>query len=151
MPLGPWDFPGMHTRVGCRFLLQVTLRSVLFYFVYNSILLCRRPGLGRSTGERSGYPLQYSGLENSIDYSMGSQRVTRLSNFHFHFPFYKYSHISILLYVLSHSSKDLMEPPWKYTTQWNKKVKVESEWFRWKMDKKYKKVNNNIFFFFFFY
>ena len=28
------------------------------------------PGLGRSTGEGKGYPLQYSGLENS-----GSQRV----------------------------------------------------------------------------
>ena len=25
------------------------------------------PGLGRSTGEGTGYPLQYSGLENSID------------------------------------------------------------------------------------
>ena len=25
------------------------------------------PGLGRSTGEGKGYPLQYSGLENSID------------------------------------------------------------------------------------
>ena len=26
------------------------------------------PGLGRSPGERKGYPLQYSGLENSMDY-----------------------------------------------------------------------------------
>ena len=25
------------------------------------------PGLGRSPGERKGYPLQYSGLENSMD------------------------------------------------------------------------------------
>ena len=25
------------------------------------------PGLGRSPGEGSGYPLQYSGLENSVD------------------------------------------------------------------------------------
>ena len=25
------------------------------------------PGLGRSTGEGKGYPLQYSGLENSVD------------------------------------------------------------------------------------
>ena len=29
------------------------------------------PGLGRSAGEGKGYPLQYSGLKNS----MGSQRV----------------------------------------------------------------------------
>ena len=27
------------------------------------------PGLGRSSGEGKGYPLQYSGLENSMDYS----------------------------------------------------------------------------------
>ena len=26
------------------------------------------PGLGRSPGEENGYPLQYSGLENSTDY-----------------------------------------------------------------------------------
>ena len=25
------------------------------------------PGLGRSPGEKKGYPLQYSGLENSMD------------------------------------------------------------------------------------
>ena len=34
------------------------------------------PGLGRSPGEGKGYPLQYSGLENSMDLDfMGSQRV----------------------------------------------------------------------------
>ena len=33
------------------------------------------PGLGRSPGKGNSYPLQYSGLENSMDYSMGSQRV----------------------------------------------------------------------------
>ena len=33
-------------------------------------------GLGRSPGEGKGYPLQYSGLENSLNYrSMGLQRV----------------------------------------------------------------------------
>ena len=29
------------------------------------------PGLGRSPGEGNGYSLQYSGLENSIDYPWG--------------------------------------------------------------------------------
>ena len=34
------------------------------------------PGLERSPGEGNGYPLQYSGLQNSMDYeSIGSQRV----------------------------------------------------------------------------
>ena len=37
------------------------------------------PGLGRSPGEENGYPLQYSGLKNS----MGSQNLTQLSDFHF--------------------------------------------------------------------
>ena len=32
-------------------------------------------GLGRSPGEEKGYPLQNSGLENSMDWAMGSQRV----------------------------------------------------------------------------
>ena len=30
--------------------------------------LCSIPGLGRSPGERKGYGLQYSGLENAMDY-----------------------------------------------------------------------------------
>ena len=34
------------------------------------------PGFGRSPGEGNGYPLQYSGLENSMDCPWGSQRVT---------------------------------------------------------------------------
>ena len=33
------------------------------------------PGLGRSPGEGNSYLVQYSGLENSMEYSMGSQRV----------------------------------------------------------------------------
>ena len=31
--------------------------------------------LGRSSGEGKGYPLQYSGLENSMDYMFHGQRV----------------------------------------------------------------------------
>ena len=33
------------------------------------------PGLERSPGEGKGYPIQYSGLEHSMDYSTGLQRV----------------------------------------------------------------------------
>ena len=32
--------------------------------------LVSTPGLGRSAGEGKGYPLQYSNLENSIDYTV---------------------------------------------------------------------------------
>ena len=45
------------------------------------------PGLGRSPGEGKGYPLQYSGLENSMDcivYGV-AKSWTRLSDFHFRF------------------------------------------------------------------
>ena len=40
------------------------------------------PGLGRSPREGN-YALQYSGLENSMDYIVGQKSQTRLSNFHF--------------------------------------------------------------------
>ena len=45
------------------------------------------PGLGRSPGEGKGYPLQYSGLENSMDCIVHgiTKSWTWLSNFHFHF------------------------------------------------------------------
>ena len=43
------------------------------------------PGSGRSTGEKIGYPLQYSGLENSMDCIVHrvTKNWTQLSNFHF--------------------------------------------------------------------
>ena len=43
------------------------------------------PGLGRSPGEEKGYPLQYSGLENSMDYTVYgvAKSCTRLRNFGF--------------------------------------------------------------------
>ena len=45
------------------------------------------PGLGRSPGEKKGYLLQYSGLENSADCIVHrvSKSQTQLSDFHFHF------------------------------------------------------------------
>ena len=50
------------------------------------------PGLGRSLGERNGYPLQYSSLENSMGcISMGSQRVG-----------HDWVTFTLLLYQLSH-------------------------------------------------
>ena len=44
------------------------------------------PGLGRFPGEEKGYPLQYSGLENSMDYKVHgvTKSCTQLSDFHFH-------------------------------------------------------------------
>ena len=43
-------------------------------------------GLGRSLGEGKGYPLQYFGLENSMDYIVHgvTKSKTQLSDFHTH-------------------------------------------------------------------
>ena len=45
------------------------------------------PELGRCPGEGNSYPLQYSGLENSMDYTVHEvvKNQTGLSNFNFHF------------------------------------------------------------------
>ena len=44
-------------------------------------------GLGRSPGEGKGYPLQYSGLDNFMDFTVHGVTKSRtgLSDFHFHF------------------------------------------------------------------
>ena len=65
-------------------------------------------GLGRSPGEGKGYPLQYSGLENSMDsivHGVGKSR-TGLSNFCFHFRFgilYIFIYIYIYIYIYTHT------------------------------------------------
>ena len=51
------------------------------------------PGLGRSPGEGNGYPLQYSGLENSMDCTVHgvATSLTGLSDFHCVYDFSSYS------------------------------------------------------------
>ena len=53
------------------------------------------PGLGRSPGEGKGYPLQYSGLENSMDCIIHgvAKSWAQLNNFRFHF-FLSHQHSS---------------------------------------------------------
>ena len=50
------------------------------------------PGLGRSPGEGKGYPLRYSGLENSMDYTVHgvTKSWTQRSDFRFHFRYPRY-------------------------------------------------------------
>ena len=51
------------------------------------------PGMGRSPGEGNGYPLQYSGLENSMDSIVHgvANNLTGLSDFHCVYDFSSYS------------------------------------------------------------
>ena len=63
------------------------------------------PGLGRSPGEGKGYPLQYSGLENSMDCTaQGVKKIrTQLTDFHFHFTFISlsgYATVCLTIYLL---------------------------------------------------
>ena len=58
------------------------------------------PGSGRSAGERIGYPLQYSGLENSMDCIVHgiSKSQTRLCNIqHFHQISIEHIYVSLFL------------------------------------------------------
>ena len=54
---------------------------------YNAEDLGLIPGFGTSPGEGKGYPLQYYGLENSMDCIVygAAKSWTWLSDFHFHF------------------------------------------------------------------
>ena len=53
------------------------------------------PGLARSPGERKGYPLQYFGLENSMDCAVHGVAKSRTQQsdfcFHFCFPFKQFN------------------------------------------------------------
>ena len=52
------------------------------------------PELGRSPGKGKGYPLQYSGLENSMVCRVhGVQSQTRLSDFHLHWGDFTHRHL----------------------------------------------------------
>ena len=91
--------------------------NIIFPIFYNYSLICSVgkesvcnardsgsiPGLGRSTGEGKGYVLQYSGLENSMDYIIHGVAKSQmwfslscflLSSFYFHFhAFYFFTFI----------------------------------------------------------
>ena len=87
-------------------------------YVCNVGDLCLIPGLGRAPGEGNGYPLQYSGLENSMERGGDGQAIsrgvaksqTRLSDFHMCvymciFVFFKVASISVassLLHAMLH-------------------------------------------------
>ena len=64
---------------------KATHSSILGLPLWLSCLRCGRPGLGRSPWEGKGYPLQYSGLENSMGCIVhgDTKSQTRLSDFQF--------------------------------------------------------------------
>ena len=99
MPSGPYYTTRQLTS---RIYMLCSLKSRLFFNSFQSLGLpggsagneptCNErdlisiPEWGRTPGEGKGYPLQYSGLENSTDCIVHgvAKSWTRLSNFHFH-------------------------------------------------------------------
>ena len=81
----------MKTKTQCSLKLRLIVASLIAEMVKNPPVMQETPGwipgLGRSPGEGIGYPLQYSGPENSVDYIVHgvAKSRTRLSDFHFQF------------------------------------------------------------------
>ena len=87
-----WEFGGWGWGLVCAFTFELSSLSDGAFpggsagkeSPFNTGALSLIPGLGRSPGEGKGYPLQYSGLENSMDcigHGVAKSR-TGLSNFH---------------------------------------------------------------------
>ena len=70
-----------------QFLSWASLVAQTVKTAYNSGCLGLIPESGRSPGKGNGYPLQFSGLGNSMDsIAHGvAKSQTRLSDFHFHY------------------------------------------------------------------
>ena len=74
--------------MSCSFKVTSSLVAQLVESACNAGDLGSIPGLRRFPGAGKGYPLQYSGLENSVDYTVHEVRKswTRLSDFCFFLP-----------------------------------------------------------------
>ena len=110
------------------FLAQKSLRDLIFILYlrlpwwlrwYRICPQCWRPwfnpGLGRSLGERKGYPLQYSGLENSMDSVHGvTKNRTWLSDIHFTIPKVQLKNNRVRWYLNSHLQSQLKSPAYDH-------------------------------------
>ena len=89
----PVQFLGQEDPLEKRLATHFNILGLLLWLSWQRIRLNNvgdlgsMPGLGRFPGEGEGYPLQYSGLENSMDclvYGVAKSQM-RLSDFHFYF------------------------------------------------------------------
>ena len=72
----------------------------LYYTYKLNIYKGSIPGLERSPGEGQGYPLQYSALENSMDYPWGPKESDTTEQLYFRFQVYICIYIHCLTYVI---------------------------------------------------
>ena len=93
---GPGSIPGLgrSSGEGKGYPLQYSWASLVAHVVKNPPVMwetwVRSLDWEDFPGEGKGYPLPYSGLENSMGYIVHgvAKSQTRLSNFHFHFPWW---------------------------------------------------------------
>ena len=99
----------------CSLLFQFSsLQLVNFrWFCLQCGHLCSIPALGRSPGEGEGYPLQYSGLKNSMDCIIHgvAKSQTRVSNLHFHFQMVEVMKIMATSFKMSHVCTAILSVP----------------------------------------
>ena len=67
--------------------------------------------LGRSSGEGKGCPLQYSGLENSMDWIVQGVTESDMTVFHFHFDYLIWSVAANIPWHVATSSQSLSRWP----------------------------------------
>ena len=85
------------------------------------------PGLGRSPGEGKGYPLQHTGLENSMGSIVhgGAKSQGRLSGFQFHTSYFSAEKISqVVLVEPAHQCRGRKRcgwDPWVGKIRWRRK------------------------------
>ena len=87
------------TREGISYPLQHSWASLVAAFIEGDLGLI--PGLGRSLGERKGYPFQYSGLENSMEKSRGCRVGHNWATFTFFSYIIFETHNGFLLFPFS--------------------------------------------------
>ena len=79
------------------------------------------PRLGRSSGEGNSYPLQYSGLENSVYYTVHgvAKSQTQLSGFHFMLHWRQWTNLAkFLKSFVSFLSCVCVSHVWLFVTPW---------------------------------
>ena len=89
-PEDPSSIPGLgrSSGEGIGYLLLYSLASLVAQLVKNPPAMQEtwvRSRVGKIPGEGKGCPLQYSGLENSMDYSPWGHNESDMTVFHFHF------------------------------------------------------------------
>ena len=72
------------------------------------------PGSGRPPGEGKGYPLQYSGLENSMDSPWGHKESDMTERLSLHFVICHSANLSPSQLAQFLSNQDLYVWPWRF-------------------------------------